>query len=138
MNGKITISIAKGNENIETVRDAPNQRIEATDKEKESIQSGAVTTALIHAGTQMITSTINQYGDLTGDYVTSNAIADITNIAADMAMIARGGAVGVIAVIARKSIQAGQIALQTARANREAEFLRQRMGNITINDGRYY
>jgi hypothetical protein len=121
MNGKITISIAKGNENIETVRDAPNQRIEATDKEKESIQSGAVTTALIHAGTQMITSTINQYGDLTGDYVTSNAIADITNIAADMAMIARGGAVGVIAVIARKSIQAGQIALQTARANREAE-----------------
>lgn len=138
MNGKITINIAKGNENIETVRDAPNQRIEATDKEKESIQSGAVTTALIHAGTQMITSTINQYGDLTGDYVTSNTIADITNIAADMAMIARGGAVGVIAVIARKSIQAGQIALQTARANREAEFLRQRMGNITINDGRYY
>jgi len=138
MNGKITINIAKGNENIETVRDAPNQRIEATDKEKESIQSGAVTTALIHAGTQMITSTINQYGDLTGDYVTANAITDITNIAADMAMIARGGAVGVIAVIARKSIQAGQIALQTARANREAEFLRQRMGNITINDGRYY
>lgn len=138
MNGKITINIAKGNENIETVRDAPNQRIEATDKEKESIQSGTVTTALIHAGTQMITSTINQYGDLTGDYVTANAIADITNIAADMAMIARGGAVGVIAVVARKSIQAGQIALQAARANREAEFLRQRMGNITINDGRYY
>jgi hypothetical protein len=138
MNGKIVVQINKGAETIETVRDAPNQRVEAVDREKSSIQSSAVSTALIQAGTQAITSTINQYGDLTGDYITANAISDITNIAADALMIAKGGIVGVVAVATRKAIQAGQTALQAYRANKEVEFIRQRTGNVTINDGRYY
>lgn len=138
MNGKIIVQINKGAETIETVRDTPNQRVEAVDREKASIQSSAVTTALIQAGTQVITSTINQYGDLTGDYITANAISDLTNIASDMLMIARGGWVGVIAVASRKAIQAGQTALQAYKANQQVEFMKQRTGNITINDGRYY
>ena len=100
-------------------------------------QQRAVNTALIGAGKQVLSQGIKQYGNITGDYATVNAIENVISIGSDVAMIAIGGVVGVIAVVAKHGLQTANLAITTMQSNRTIDLARERAGLISVKGSRY-
>lgn len=101
-----------------------------------SIMDKAVNVALINAGQQLFSTAINQYGDLTGNTLANKSLDNLSKIASSAQSIVTGGWVGVIAVgVSLINDEIGRTA-QRNTANRNAEMMRQRGGNILINGGR--
>lgn len=111
-------------------------QVEGKKKGKTSVKDGAVNTALINAGKQILSYGISQYGNVTGNTIKQRQMNDAINVAGYIATISLGGTVGVIAVATELAINAVSNTIETNKANREAELLYQRSGNATINGGR--
>jgi hypothetical protein len=117
---------------------APDYKKEgAVEPGKVSTQQRAVNTALIGAGKQVLSQGIKQYGNITGDYAMVNAIDNVISIGSDVAMIAVGGVVGIIAVVAKHGLQAANLAITTMQSNRNIDLVRERAGLISVKGSRY-
>jgi hypothetical protein len=93
-------------------------------------------TIVIDQARKVLTESINQYIDLTGN----NNLRNKANLATTMlsygTMIASGGLVGVVAVAVDIGLKAGASNVETRKANAQVELLRQRVGSSNINGGR--
>lgn len=117
---------------------APEYKKEGTvEPGKITPQQRAVNTALIGAGKQVLSQGIKQYGKITGDYATVNAIDNVISIGSDIAMIAVGGVVGVIAVVAKHGLQTANLAIETMQSNRTIDLATERAGLISVKGSRY-
>lgn len=121
---------------IRKVDETAQQKKDGKKKGKESVKDKAVNTALINAGKQIINYGISQYGNITGNTIKGRQMQDAVNIAGYIGEIATGGWVGVITVGTQIGLNAVSNAVETNKANRQAELLYQRSGNATINGGR--
>lgn len=131
----IEISIKKGQ--IPQGTTPENDPTDMTNEQgKMSIQSGAITTALIASGKQIIMQGINEYGNITGDYMLAEDINAGLSIGADILMLAKGGVVGAVAVGTKylNSIMSSNV--RQNRAERDIDLMRSQMGAIYINGGR--
>lgn len=103
---------------------------------KMSVQTSAVVTALISSGKQIISQSINEYGNITGDYMMAESIDTALSIGADLLMIAKGGIVGTIAVATKHATNIFRSEVRTDRARRDIDLNRELLGSIYINGGR--
>lgn len=102
----------------------------------QSTMQKAVNTALLDAGKQLVSTGINQYGNLTGNTLANKQLDNATQIAGYVGQIIVGGWVGAIAVGTQLGIQGISNFTSRQRANQEAQMLYERSGNVTINGGR--
>jgi len=111
------------------------------DKKKEqgkpSLTQGAVNSALINAGKQIALSGIAISADLTGNYHANKKFNYALSGTADLLIIAKGGAVGVIAVTTKHAIEIGNSFASLIKADRQTAIDLQRSGNLAIEGSRY-
>ena len=93
-------------------------------------------TIVIDQGRKILTESINQYIDLTGNNSLRNKVNGATNLLSYGTMIAAGGIVGAVAVAVDIGLKAGSSMIETRKANAQVELLRQRVGSSNVNGGR--
>lgn len=106
-------------------------------KEREK-ERDAIFTALIQSGKQAINQGINWYGQLTGDTTTTRTLQSVVSIGADLLTIAKGGWIGAIAVGTKYALQAGNIIIQTELTNRQLNYNKSLLGDISTKGSRYW
>lgn len=106
-------------------------------KDKEKARE-AIFTALIQAGKQAINQGINYYGQLTGDTTATRNIQSAVSIGADLLTIAKGGWVGAIAVGTKYALQIGNSLVQTELTNRQLNYNKSLLGDISTKGSRYW
>lgn len=112
-------------------------QVNKKEKGKRSVQQGAINTALIQVGKQMVSQGINQYANLTGNYAATEGLNAVTSIGADIATIAVGGVAGAIAVAGKYAIQFASSFVDNARKLEEHNFTVERLGRISTKGSRY-
>ena len=98
--------------------------------------NNAINVALVNAGKQIVSTGINQYGNLTGNTLMNKQLDNVNQIAGYVGQVLVGGWVGAIAVAGQVTAQGINDFSNRRRANQEAEMLYERSGNVTINGGR--
>lgn len=136
--GKLDISINKGNKDELTPQDASNPKLESKDIEKPSISTQAINTALISAGKGAINQGIDMYGRMTGNLTLTANIASTTGLLADIGIIACGGPVGAIAVFSKYMLGAANAYVDTVNQNRQINYNKQILGQISREGSRYW
>ena len=121
---------------IRKVDETPQQKKGGKKKGKASVIDKAVSTALVNTGRQVISYGVSQYGSITGNTIKGRQMQDAVNVAGYLSQIALGGVVGAISVATEIGLNAVSNAVETSKANRQAEMLYQRSGNATLNGGR--
>lgn len=134
--GAISIKITKS-ENEITAPVTGEKPVQTTQPGVATAQQGAVNTALISMGKQMMMNGIKEYGNITGDYATVELIDTAMGIGSDIMMIGIGGPVGVIAVVGKHTIQLASQAVTKYNNDIEIERLRERMGRVATRGSRY-
>ena len=114
-----------------TNKSQPNQ------KGSNSLAKGAINTALIQASRQVISQGINTYTEISGDTATSRQISGIASAGADIVMIAKGGIIGIGAVVAKHAYTALTSEIKTRKANLETEKRNALLGEISMKGSRY-
>lgn len=108
-----------------------------TKKGKMSDAQKALLAGIINAGRQQAMNAVSQYGNLTGNYVVANNINIAIEIATDMAMVLKGGPVGVVAVLSKHTINAINAGISQANGVREQDFRNALLGRVATQGSRY-
>lgn len=138
-NGQLHIFVKKSQVTDEiTPQDTGQVEVEKNDLEKNNFQQQAIISALINTGQQAISQGIQVYSQLTGDTQFANVFNAVTSVGSDVLMIAKGGPVGVVAVVAKYTLGAINSAVQTTNANRQIAYNNQLLGEISTKGSRYY
>lgn len=96
----------------------------------------AINGALIQGAQRLVNTGIQHYGDITGDHDMNRYIEAITSIGADIATIAVGGPVGVVAVIGKYSAAGLDSVLNQISIRRNFEREKSRVGSFTNRGNR--
>lgn len=107
------------------------------EKGKKSFSQNAVGAALSQAAIQIMQNSVNQMGNLTGNYASVRQIGNTMAFAGDMATIAKYGVAGAITVAAKHAVSIINSEIDQANKRREEEFRRQRAGRIVMRGSRY-
>lgn len=119
-----------------TSKAAPAQTQKKLAKEASNEASGSVSKVVaIQVGKRALQYGIQNYGNLTGDYVGQANISAGLQVAGLVAM-ALQGPVGIAAAAVSLGTQALSYGIDMNKRNREAQFLRERTGMIGISGGR--
>lgn len=138
-NGQLHIFVKKSQVTDEiTPQDTGQVEVEKKDIEKNNFQQQAIISALINTGQQAISQGIQVYSQLTGDSRVARFTNAATSLATDVLMIAKGGPVGVVAVVTKYTLGAINSAVQTTNTNREIAYNNQLLGTISTKGSRYY
>jgi len=114
----------------------PEQTQKKIAKEAGNEASGSVSKVVaIQVGKRALQYGIQNYGNLTGDYVGQANISAGLQVAGLVAM-ALQGPVGIAAAAVSLGTQALSYGIDMNKRNREAQFLRERVGMTSINGGR--
>lgn len=120
----------------QTTGESQPEQITKREAGKPTVQNQAVNSALISAGKQVLTQGVQQYADLTGNYVAAENFETLMSIGADVAMLSTGP-VGWIAVGTKYALNIANSVVKQTKADRELEFQRRRAGYISIQGSRY-
>lgn len=119
-----------------TSKVTPDQTQKKLAKEASNEASGSVSKVVaIQVGKRALQYGIQNYGNLTGDYVTQANISAGLQVAGLVAMASQGP-VGIAAAAVSLGTQALSYGIDMNKRNREAQFLRERTGMIGISGGR--
>lgn len=119
-----------------TSKVTPDQTQKKLAKEASNEASGSVSKVVaIQVGKRALQYGIQNYGNLTGDYVGQANISAGLQVAGLVAM-ALQGPVGIAAAAVSLGTQALSYGIDMSKRNREAQFLRERTGMIGISGGR--
>ena len=119
-----------------TSKATPDQTQKKLAKEASNEASGSVSKVVaIQVGKRALQYGIQNYGNLTGDYVGQANISAGLQVAGLVAM-ALQGPVGIAAAAVSLGTQALSYSIDMNKRNREAQFLRERVGMTSINGGR--
>jgi len=119
-----------------TSKATPGQTQKKLAKEASNEASGSVSKVVaIQVGKRALQYGIQNYGNLTGDYVGQANISAGLQVAGLVAM-ALQGPVGIAAAAVSLGTQALSYGIDMNKRNREAQFLRERTGMIGISGGR--
>lgn len=145
-NSQIVIKISSTNSgsgitaNQEKITGGVNQENEASRKPNKTGETDKwkdITKALvIDQGRRILTESINQYIDLTGNSTIKSRANALSTALSYGTMIATGGVVGAVAVAVDVGLKAATSNIETRKANAQVELLRQRVGSSTMNGGR--
>ena len=119
-----------------TSKVTPDQTQKKLAKEASNEASGSVSKVVaIQVGKRALQYGIQNYGNLTGDYVGQANISAGLQVAGLVAM-ALQGPVGIAAAAVSLGTQALSYGIDMNKRNREAQFLRERVGMASIYGGR--
>jgi triphosphoribosyl-dephospho-CoA synthetase len=104
---------------------------------KADIQTQAVNAAIIQTARQTLSTGIQQYGNLTGNYASVRTLNTVMSITSDILIIAKGGPVGAIYVAGKYASQILTQELTHIRDVQEHEFNIRRLGEISTKGSRY-
>lgn len=129
--------IKTGDTHVPTEESAtPEQTTKKLTKEASNEASESVSKVVaIQMGKQALQYGIQNYGNLTGDYVTQANISAGLQVAGLVAMASQGP-VGIAAAAVSLGTQALSYSIDMNKRNREAQFLRERVGMASIYGGR--
>lgn len=83
-------------------------------------------------GTNALQYGLNNYADLTGDYIGQEAIEVVSNIASDIFMIAKGGWLGAAAVGIKYTTKGITQGISYSKSRTKANMLQERLGLTNI------
>lgn len=115
----------------------PDQTTKKLTKEAgDKAGSGSVSKVIaIQMGKKALNYGIQNYANLTGDYIGQANIGSIIEIAS-LAAMAAAGPVGIASAVASVTVKSVSYGIDMAKKRREVEFLRERTGMIGMNGGR--
>lgn len=114
----------------------PDQTTKKLTKEASNEGSGSVSKIIaIQMGKQALQYGIQNFANLTGDYITQSNIGTAIQVTSLVAMASQGP-VGIAAAAVSLGTQALNYGIDMNKRNREAQFLRERVGTLSINGGR--
>jgi hypothetical protein len=99
---------------------------------KQSTTQNVAQMLAFKVGTDAVKYSLSNYGELTGDYVGQEAIEDITGIAGDIFMIAKGGWLGVAAVGVKYATKIATTSIRLNKSKTRASMMQERVGITTI------
>lgn len=129
--------IKTGDTHVPTEESAtPEQTTKKLTKEASNEASESVSKVVaIQMGKQALQYGIQNYGNLTGDYVRQANISAGLQVAGLVAMASQGP-VGIAAAVVSLGTQTLSYGIDMNNRNREAQFLRERVGMASIYGGR--
>ena len=133
MEGYIDIKIGKTDDLMKPV---PGEELKREQPGAPSLQTQAVNTALISTVRQMAKQGLREYGNITGDYATTNMIDTALGIGADLMTLGLGP-VGMVAVASRHTSQLITQSVNLNISNRNIDFMLSRMGDVSARGSRY-
>ena len=93
-------------------------------------------TIVVDQGRKILTESINQFVDLTGNAKIRSQVNAFNTVLGYGTAIAAGGVVGAVAVAVDIGLKAATSEIEIRKANANIELLRQRVGNSLVNGGR--
>jgi hypothetical protein len=90
----------------------------------------------IQVGKQAINYGLQNYGNLTGDYITQSHLQTANQLGGTLLMAVKGGIAGMTIAAASLGFQVISYGIDVANRNREAQCLRERVGMASIYGGR--
>lgn len=137
MNGdKVEVIVRKTQDEIQGQHTA--QGMPATSEPgRQSIQAGAVNTAMIKVGKSIVSQGIREYIDYTGQYRLGNMIDSMSEIAGYAGTIAVGGPVGAVYVGFEIASKIASVFINQSKVSQEIQFMNQRLGYIAQAGSRY-
>jgi hypothetical protein len=113
----------------------------AKDQDKEEGKPSAAQQALIAgiinvAKTQAING-INQYGNITGNYVATQSINNAIEMVTDIAAVMKGGPVGLVYVLSKHTLNLINSGISQMNATREQDFRNELLGKVSVEGSRY-
>lgn len=138
----IKIRVEKGQETAGDGREVQEQQA-STRAEKIAVTS-IFANQMMNVGKQIVNYSINNVGNLTGDYIVQSQINQALDVFSDIATIGTGfatggwigGVVAATGVAIKKGVQFFQEEQDIRKANRQSAYLRERTGNATTNNSR--
>ena len=102
-----------------------------------SLAKGAINTALIQASRQVLSQGINVYTEISGDTATSRQLNSAASIGSDVLMVAKGGIIGIGAVVAKHANTALTSEIRARKENLETSKRNALLGEISKKGSRY-
>ena len=102
-----------------------------------SFTKSAINTALIQGARQLGSQGINVYTSISGDTATGRQLDSALSVGSDILMIAKGGMVGVAAVLGKHAMTAINSTIEVRKANIETEKANVLLGEISMKGSRY-
>jgi hypothetical protein len=104
---------------------------------KKSLEQVAIETAIMQVSKQMITTGVNQFGNLTGDYQFARSINAATSLFTDAVTMAKLGPAGAIYVAGKYATNIAASLIDVRNKEIELNVMRERAGLISTKGSRY-
>lgn len=136
--GKVNISINKGEKDELTPQDKSEPSVETKDVEKTSLKSKAINAALLSAGKDVIVQGIDIYSKMSGNTTLKTNLTNLTTGLTDIGIIATGGPVGAIAVASKYILGAANAYADSVLENKQIDYDNKQLGIISREGSRYF
>lgn len=113
----------------------------AKDKNKEegkpSDAQKALIAGIINVAQTQAMNGIQQFGNLTGNYVATQNINNAIEMVTDIAAMVKGGPVGIIYVLSKHTLSLVNSSINQINTTREQDFRNSLLGKVSIEGSRY-
>ena len=137
MGSGIEIVIQKGNTGEGTMPTGETPVDKNKDAGKTSVTQQAVNSALINSAKNIIVAGVQKSGDATGNYHAVEQFNVAMSIGADILIVAKGGAIGLLAVAGKHASNIYNANVDQKNADRLLALMTQRSGNNAVAGSRY-
>jgi hypothetical protein len=104
---------------------------------KPSASQQALIAGIINVAKTQAINGIQQYGNLTGNYVATQSINNSIEMVTDIAAAVKGGPVGLVYVLSKHTLNLINSGVSQMNATREQDFRNELLGEISIKGSRY-
>jgi hypothetical protein len=104
---------------------------------KPDVKQQALVAGIINVAKQQAMNGINQYGNLTGNYVATQNINNTIEMVTDIAAMVKGGPVGMIYVVSKHALNLINTSISQMNATREQDFRNSMLGKVSVEGSRY-
>jgi hypothetical protein len=97
----------------------------------------ALVAGIINVAKQQAMNGIQQYGNLTGNYVALQNINNSIEMVTDIAAMVKGGPLGIMYVVSKHTLNLINSGISQMNATREQDFRNDLLGKVSIQGSRY-
>jgi hypothetical protein len=104
---------------------------------KPSASQQALFAGIINVAKQQAINGIQQYGNITGNYVALQNINNSVELVTDIAAVAKGGPLGIVYVLSKHTLNLINSSISQMNTTREQDFRNDLLGKVSTQGSRY-
>lgn len=104
---------------------------------KPSASQQALIAGIINVAKSQAINGINQYGNITGNYVATQNINNAIEMVTDIAAVIKGGPIGLVYVLSKHTLNLINSGISQMNTTREQDFRNELLGKVSTEGSRY-